>query len=304
MCKFLKEFGTMKEKQETMETSINEKQEALETRLKETEKLVLELKKKGKALSEFIDNVFLNRCSSAFFRIYLEAQKVVFSAAAGGSVAIGPFTTDSTIIYRTVITNMGNVYNQHTGELTYICNDILVRHICDTDWQRGAAMWTVPQSFRKIRGSTEHIVTIQPLYSITSAHLLELAFGCEGGLMSRRLPQLRFNRLASKRWNQYLLNFAVLPGIFAASVAGTYYFTFFYHAGGSQVLSLALMKNNEGIVTAYDHKTYHDGVDNGGNAAFLQLQQGDHVYMRLGANTHVWSDSHITTFSGILLHSP
>ncbi|XP_015241805.1 PREDICTED: uncharacterized protein LOC107092043 [Cyprinodon variegatus] len=270
MCKFLKEFGTMKEKQETMETSINEKQEALETRLKETEKLVLELKKKGKALSEFIDNVFLNRCSSAFFRIYLEAQKVVFSAAAGGSVAIGPFTTDSTIIYRTVITNMGNVYNQHTGELTYICNDILVRHICDTDWQRGAAMWTVPQSFRKIRGSTEHIVTIQPLYSITSAHLLELAFGC----------------------------------IFAASVAGTYYSTFFYHAGGSQVLSLALMKNNEGIVTAYDHKTYHDGVDNGGNAAFLQLQQGDHVYMRLGANTHVWSDSHITTFSGILLHSP
>uniref|UniRef100_A0A3Q2E617 C1q domain-containing protein n=1 Tax=Cyprinodon variegatus TaxID=28743 RepID=A0A3Q2E617_CYPVA len=183
------------------------KQEALETRLKETEKLVLELKKKGKALSEFIDNVFLNRCSSAFFRIYLEAQKVVFSAAAGGSVAIGPFTTDSTIIYRTVITNMGNVYNQHTG-------------------------------------------------------------------------------------------------IFAASVAGTYYSTFFYHAGGSQVLSLALMKNNEGIVTAYDHKTYHDGVDNGGNAAFLQLQQGDHVYMRLGANTHVWSDSHITTFSGILLHSP
>uniref|UniRef100_A0A3Q2D0V9 Complement C1q tumor necrosis factor-related protein 3-like n=2 Tax=Cyprinodon variegatus TaxID=28743 RepID=A0A3Q2D0V9_CYPVA len=182
MCKFLKEFGAIKEKQKTMETSMNEKQEALETKLKETEKLVLELKEK-------------------------EAQKVVFSAAAGGSGSIGPFTTDTTIIYRTVITNVGNAYNQHTG-------------------------------------------------------------------------------------------------IFAAPVAGTYYFTFFYHAGGSEAVSLALMKNNEVIVTAYDHKTSHDGADNGGNAAFLQLQQGDHVYMRLGPNTNVWGDSHITTFSGILLHFP
>ncbi|XP_038128801.1 complement C1q tumor necrosis factor-related protein 3-like isoform X2 [Cyprinodon tularosa] len=139
MCKFLKEFGAIKEKQKTMETSMNEKQEALETKLKETEKLVLELKEKG---------------------------------------------------------------------------------------------------------------------------------------------------------------------IFAAPVAGTYYFTFFYHAGGSEAVSLALMKNNEVIVTAYDHKTSHDGADNGGNAAFLQLQQGDHVYMRLGPNTNVWGDSHITTFSGILLHFP
>ncbi|XP_015241804.1 PREDICTED: caprin-2-like [Cyprinodon variegatus] len=179
MCKFLKEFRAIKEKQKTIETSMNENQEALETKLKETEKLVLELKKK-------------------------EAQKVVFSAPAGGSWSIGPFTTDTTIIYRT---NVGNAYNQHTG-------------------------------------------------------------------------------------------------IFAAPVAGTYYFTFFYHAGGSEAVRLALMKNNEVIVTAYDHKTSHDGADNGGNAAFLQLQQGDHVYMRLGYNTNVWGDSHITTFSGILLHSP
>ncbi|XP_007574017.1 cerebellin-1-like [Poecilia formosa] len=174
MCKFLKEFGAMKEKQETMK----EKQEAMETRLKETEHQVLELKKK-------------------------EASNIAFSAAAGGSGHIGPLSTQ-TLIYRRVITNVGNAYNQHTG-------------------------------------------------------------------------------------------------IFAAPVPGIYYFTFFYHAGGSQVVSLALMKNNEVVVTAYDHKTSHDGADNGGNAAFLQLQQGDHVYMRMGANSHVWQDNHITTFSGVLL---
>ncbi|MED6264880.1 hypothetical protein CHARACLAT_019717 [Characodon lateralis] len=169
MCKFLKEFGAMKEKQKGMET-----------RLKETENQVLELKKK-------------------------ETFKIAFSAATGGGGPIGPFSTATTIIYRTVITNVGNAYNQHTG-------------------------------------------------------------------------------------------------IFAAPVAGVYYFTFFYHAGGGQIVSLALVKNNEVIVTAYDHKTSHDGADNGGNAAFLQLQQGDQVYMRLSANTHVWGDSQITTFSGVLLY--
>ncbi|XP_047241272.1 complement C1q tumor necrosis factor-related protein 3-like [Girardinichthys multiradiatus] len=169
MCKFLKEFGAMKEKQKGMETS-----------LKETENQVLELKKK-------------------------ETFKIAFSAATGGGGPIGPFSTTTTIIYRTVITNVGNAYNQHTG-------------------------------------------------------------------------------------------------IFAAPVAGVYYFTFFYHAGGERIVSLALVKNNEVIMIAYDHKTSHDGADNGGNAAFLQLQQGDQVYMQLSENTHVWGDSQITTFSGALLY--
>ncbi|XP_012705358.2 complement C1q tumor necrosis factor-related protein 3 [Fundulus heteroclitus] len=169
MCKFLKEFGAMKEKQE-----------GLETRLKETETQVSELKKK-------------------------EASKIAFSAALGGNGHVGTFNIDTTLIYSTVITNVGNAYNHHTG-------------------------------------------------------------------------------------------------IFSAPVAGVYYFTFFYHAGGSELVSLALMKNSEVISTAYDHKTSHDGADNGGNAAFLQLQQGDHVYMRLIASTHVWGNNHITTFSGALLH--
>ncbi|XP_014882105.1 cerebellin-1-like [Poecilia latipinna] len=90
-------------------------------------------------------------------------------------------------------------------------------------------------------------------------------------------------------------------GIFAAPVPGIYYFTFFYHAVGSQIVNLVLWKNNEQVVTAFDHKTSADTADNGGNAAFLQLQQGDQVYMRMGANSHVWQNARTTTFSGVLL---
>ncbi|XP_023201538.1 complement C1q tumor necrosis factor-related protein 3-like [Xiphophorus maculatus] len=193
MCKFLKEFGAMKAKLETVETNLKEKSEALETKLKEkqevmetrqkeTENQVLELKKK-------------------------DATNIAFSAAIGGSGSnghIGPFNTDTTIIYRKLIINVGNAYNQHTG-------------------------------------------------------------------------------------------------IFAAPVPGIYYFTFFYHAVGTQVVNLSLMKNNEEVVTTYDHKTSHDVADNGGNAALLQLQQGDQVYVRMHANSHVWQNEQITTFSGVLL---
>ncbi|XP_032439972.1 collagen alpha-1(VIII) chain-like [Xiphophorus hellerii] len=179
MCKFLKEFGAMKAKLEAVETNLKEKSEALETRQTETENQVLELKKK-------------------------DATNIAFSAATGGSGSNGPFDTDTTVIYRKLIINVGNAYNQHTG-------------------------------------------------------------------------------------------------IFVAPVPGIYYFTFFYHAGGSQVASLSLMKNNEKVVITYDHKTSQDGADNGGNAAFLQLQQGDQVYVRMHANSHIWQNNYITTFSGVLL---
>ncbi|XP_061566438.1 complement C1q-like protein 4 [Cololabis saira] len=168
MFEFLGEFGAMKRKQE-----------ATDARLKEVENQILEMKSK-------------------------EAMQVVFSAATGGNGGIGPFPTLTTVVYRKVITNVGDAYNQSTG-------------------------------------------------------------------------------------------------IFTAPVAGIYYFTFFYHAGGGHRVSLKLMKNGCTVVTAYDHQTAHDGADNGANAVFLQLQQGDKVYISLGANTQVWGNDEITTFSGFLL---
>ncbi|KAK2862910.1 hypothetical protein Q5P01_002443 [Channa striata] len=168
MCDLLKELG-----------AIREKLGAMENKLMETENQLHELKNK-------------------------EKQKVFFSAAIGGYGDIGPFNTDTTLVYRTVKTNIGSAYSQYTG-------------------------------------------------------------------------------------------------IFTAPVAGIYYFTFFYHAGGGNVVSLLLIKNNQIVVTSSDHQTFQDWADNGGNAVLLQLQQWDQVFVRLRANTHVWGDDVITTFSGFLV---
>ncbi|KAF7229868.1 complement C1q-like protein 2 [Nothobranchius furzeri] len=168
MCKFLKEFGAMTEKQSSMEA-----------RLKEAETQITELKKK-------------------------DATKVAFTVGLGGG-QVGPFSTATTLIYKTVKTNVGNAYNPVTG-------------------------------------------------------------------------------------------------IFAAPVTGIYYFTFSYHAGGEHPVSLNLIKNNEVVVGVHDHRSSGDGADNGGNSAFLQLQQGDQVYMQLVANTHLYGHIAVTTFSGVLLY--
>ncbi|KAJ4949439.1 hypothetical protein JOQ06_020954 [Pogonophryne albipinna] len=90
-------------------------------------------------------------------------------------------------------------------------------------------------------------------------------------------------------------------GVFVAPVAGVYYFTIFFHAGGEHEAKLTLNKNNDLVVMTHDHRSTSDGADNGGNAVFLQLVQGDQVYVRLIAKTHVWGSDVHTTFSGFLV---
>ncbi|XP_030286436.1 complement C1q-like protein 2 [Sparus aurata] len=90
-------------------------------------------------------------------------------------------------------------------------------------------------------------------------------------------------------------------GIFAAPVAGVYYFSIYYHAGGAREGKLFLYKNGLLMIATHDHKSNSDTADNGGNAVFLQLQQGDEVYVQLAANCHVWGSDIHTTFNGFLV---
>uniref|UniRef100_A0A3B3YG05 C1q domain-containing protein n=1 Tax=Poecilia mexicana TaxID=48701 RepID=A0A3B3YG05_9TELE len=109
---------------------------------------------------------------------------------------------------------------------------------------------------------------------------------------------LIYTRVITNVGNAYNQN----TGIFVAPVRGMYYFSFFFHAGGRHIVRLFLMKNSERILECSDHKTLNDGADNGGNAAFVELQQRDQVYVQLQPNTHVFGGSYTTTFSGFLLH--
>lgn len=50
------------------------------------------------------------------FFMYTANTQVIFSAAAGGTGVIGPINADITLIYRTVITNIGSAYSPITGK--------------------------------------------------------------------------------------------------------------------------------------------------------------------------------------------
>ncbi|KAK5893321.1 hypothetical protein CgunFtcFv8_006204 [Champsocephalus gunnari] len=217
ICDLLREFGAVREKLRVLETRMEDSETRLkdtETRLKDTETRLKESETRLKDTETRLKDTEtrlkdtetrLTESETQILELKKEKKTVVFSAATGGGdTAIGPFNTDTTLIYRKVITNIGAAYSPYTG-------------------------------------------------------------------------------------------------VFVAPVAGVYYFTIFFHAGGKYEALLRLYKNNDLVVLTYDHRCTSDSADNGGNAVFLQLVQRDQVYVRLGVNTHVWGSDYPTTFSGFLV---
>ncbi|XP_068164892.1 complement C1q subcomponent subunit A-like isoform X1 [Antennarius striatus] len=91
-------------------------------------------------------------------------------------------------------------------------------------------------------------------------------------------------------------------GLFTAFTSGYYYFTLFYHAGTEHVSGLTLMKNSEVITNTFEDFENGPGfTDNAGKSAFVKLERGNVVFVRLPAHCQVHASDNTTTFSGFLV---
>ncbi|XP_028277036.1 collagen alpha-1(VIII) chain-like [Parambassis ranga] len=107
---------------------------------------------------------------------------------------------------------------------------------------------------------------------------------------------LIFKRVVTNIGNAYSPH----TGIFTAPVRGLYHFEWHIGDHGSQPTGAVLFRNSEHIYIAYEHQPSH--FSSGSNAATLQLNPGDQVFLRQWVNSQIFDNgNHHTTFSGHLV---
>ncbi|XP_028277039.1 complement C1q tumor necrosis factor-related protein 3-like [Parambassis ranga] len=84
------------------------------------EKLNTESTQLRKQLQEQVTNLEKQKTETDQLKQQLQAKQVAFSASliTEGSLTVGPFNTYTTVIFKHVVTNIGNAYSPHTGIFT------------------------------------------------------------------------------------------------------------------------------------------------------------------------------------------
>uniref|UniRef100_A0A3B4T704 C1q domain-containing protein n=1 Tax=Seriola dumerili TaxID=41447 RepID=A0A3B4T704_SERDU len=143
---------------------------------------------------------------------------------------------------------------------------------------------------------------LNALTDVSSTSVSKMAFtaalGSSVGPFEQDTP-LKYQRILSNIGSGY----NPATGIFTAMTRGLYYFSYtMYNNNSGQPNSVAsLMMNSQKVVSTWD-TVGDDSQDSATNAAVVQLEAGDSVFVKLYANRVLYDDGYYyNTFSGFLL---
>uniref|UniRef100_A0A8C4GE71 C1q domain-containing protein n=1 Tax=Dicentrarchus labrax TaxID=13489 RepID=A0A8C4GE71_DICLA len=155
--------------------------------------------------------------------------------------------------------------------------------------------------FQCFQGVSVLNTIIKPFYFHVTSQGVQVAFKAAQGIVGYIGPYNTEITLAYKTVLSNTGTYNPATGIFTAPVRGYYYFSFSGHNVSNRPMGLRLMKNGVQIVTVYNHVA-GNRYETATNGMVVHLNVGDHVYMRLRANTWIFdNDNNHSTFAGFLL---